>query len=87
MTTTDEYAVVLDAAPHTCWDDPAWNGQMAEPGKCAGCDQAAQHPCRFCGYGEVFTTHNDWAHADNGDPQAPDRPDDEWHDSPHVYNN
>jgi hypothetical protein len=49
---------------HTCWDAPDWDGTMAAEGECAGCDEAAQHPCRFCGYGHVFTTHNSELHAD-----------------------
>lgn len=67
---------------HTCWNDPDWQGTLTDG--CAGCDQAARYPCRWCGYGHAFTTHNDVAHAENGDPNVPALPSDEWHDSPHV---
>lgn len=77
------YELLTDAAPHTCWSTPKWDGTMQEG--CAGCDEAAQHPCQWCGYGEVFTTHNDLAHAENGDPDVPADPPDAWHDSPHLY--
>lgn len=77
------YTIMPNAAAHTCWDHPDWDGCMRDD--CAGCDEAAEHPCRFCGYGAVFTTHSDLAHAENGDPDVPDRPTDEWHDSPHIY--
>lgn len=53
---------------HTCWDTPEWDGQMQD--NCKGCDQAAKYPCEFCGYGEVFTTHNSMAHIENGDQIA-----------------
>jgi hypothetical protein len=77
------YAVKTDAIKHTCWDDPQWDGSMQVD--CAGCDEAAKNPCRFCGYGRVFATHNDLAHAENGDTTVPDDPTNEWHDSPHLY--
>ena len=90
MTTT--YTPKADPAPHACWTDPGWDGTMAEAGACAGCDEATAHPCRFCGYGHVFTTHSDLAHAEGGDPQRPavftTEPDDvvnAWTDAPHVY--
>lgn len=83
---------IHDAAPHTCWDAPDWDGQLSAPGECAGCDEAVQHPCSYCGYGHVFTTHNDLAHAENGDTfeGAPRRPDgelaDAWFNNPHISN-
>lgn len=77
------YQLKADPARHTCWDDPQWDGTMQEG--CDGCDEAAKHPCRYCGYGEAFTTHNDLAHAENGDEQVPDDPTDAWHNSPHIY--
>ena len=69
---------------HTCWDDPQWDGLMKAQGRCAGCDEAAQHPCRYCGYGHVFATHNDLAHAENGDPDVPEIPDDTWICAPRL---
>jgi hypothetical protein len=71
-----------DAAPHTCWDDPTWDGLLRD--SCAGCDQAVAHPCQWCGYGHAFTTHSDVAHAENGDTNVPAEPTDAWHNSPHV---
>lgn len=79
------YIVSKGAEKHTCWDAPDWDGTMAAPGECVGCDQAAAHPCNFCGYGEVFTTHNVLAHSENGDTQVPDDPTDSWYGSPHIY--
>lgn len=60
-----EVLVVLDSPPHTCWEDPLWDGALTDG--CAGCEAAMRHPCEWCGYGQVFTTHNPLAHADNGD--------------------
>lgn len=57
-------------AKHTCWDDPAWDGCLAAPGECAGCDEATKYPCDWCGYGHVFTTHNVEAHVDDTDAPA-----------------
>jgi hypothetical protein len=71
-------------AAHTCWADPNWDGTLAAEGKCAGCDEAAAHPCEFCGYGDVFTTHNDEAHLEGGDPTMPALLTDEWFNSPHT---
>lgn len=88
-TATTEYTVMENAAPHTCWNDDSWDGTM-DPENCRGCAEAAQHPCIFCGYGHVFTTHSE-AHVENGDPQAPDfyaeidTAISRWADSPHIY--
>lgn len=58
---------MVGAAPHTCWDAPGWDGTISAVGECSGCEQAAAHPCRWCGYGHVFTTHNPDAHLDPDD--------------------
>lgn len=78
------YTLLAYAALHTCWDEPGCEGLLLTDA-CDGCRQAAQHPCRFCGYGEVFTTHNDLAHYENGDDAAPGDPSLYWHNSPHEY--
>lgn len=79
-----EYTLLDSAVEHTCWNDPGWSGTL-ESDRCEGCKQAEQYPCEWCGYGHVFTTHNDVAHAENGDLQVPMRPTLEWHNSPHLY--
>jgi hypothetical protein len=78
-----EYTVKADAAHHTCWDSPQWDGTM--DADCEGCDEAENHKCNFCGYGHVFTTHSDVAHIEAGDTQVPLDPTNEWHDHPHIY--
>jgi hypothetical protein len=76
--------LVLDVrALHTCWTRPDWKGVMMDD--CPGCDVAIEFPCQWCGYGAVFTTHNDLAHAENGDPfigEADDWPAD-WFNLPY----
>lgn len=37
---------------------------------CGRCAFIAAHPCRWCGFGQVFTTHNPLGHCENGDPVA-----------------
>lgn len=76
------YTLLAEPARHTCWDSEDFDGQMQDG--CAGCDQAAAHPCRFCGYGHVFTTHNSDPHFTGGDPLT-DEASDAWVDGPHVY--
>lgn len=81
------YTIKADTPMHTCWGDPAWDG-MLHPEECAACAEAIQHPCVYCGYGEVFTTHNDIAHAENGDitPYPSNTSDQiDWHNKPHIY--
>ena len=77
------YTLLENPKQHTCWDNPEWDGLMQIT--CEGCLQAEEYPCEFCGYGHIFTTHNDVAHAENGDLQVPFKPSIEWHDSPHIY--
>jgi hypothetical protein len=81
-----EYTVPENAVPHTCWDDPDWDGSLTEG--CLGCAEAKQHPCSWCGYGEVFTTHNPTSHFENGDSTLADKTEDdittEWINSPHL---
>lgn len=79
------YKVMENAAKHTCWNAEDWDGLISAEGVCAGCDEANEHPCNFCGYGDAFTTHNDLAHAENGDEQVPVLPTNEWFHSPHIY--
>jgi hypothetical protein len=78
-----KYTVKDTAEQHTCWSDPNWDGTMQNG--CKGCDEAEAHKCEFCGYGHLFTTHNDLAHSDNGDSLVPVDPTNEWHDHPHIY--
>lgn len=80
------YEIKPHAATHTCWDDPKWDGCMVEG--CLGCDEAEKNPCRYCGYGHVFTTHNPDPHYEGGDPsiEADElKITQEWFDSPHLY--
>lgn len=85
-----QYLVEIDAAQHTCWDSPAWDG-MLSPDTCAGCAQAVAHPCHYCGYGHIFTTHNAEAHYEHGDPMVADdkgreiEMSAEWTNHPHIY--
>lgn len=80
-----QYEVMADPAPHTCYNHPDYDGTVMDG--CAGCDQAATHPCKWCGYGAVFTTHAPEAHAENGDPNVTDinALGDDWCDAPHIY--
>jgi len=78
------YTIKPDAKIHTCWEDPQWDGLMVAARDCAGCAEAGLNKCEWCGYGHMFTTHNDLAHDENGDPDVPDDPTGSWHDSPHV---
>lgn len=75
-----------DVIPHTCLTHPDFEGVLMD--ECDGCDQAAKHPCRWCGYGGAFTTHAPEAHAENGDPNVTDVDafGDDWCDAPHIYN-
>lgn len=79
------YRVAETAARHTCWDIPMWDGTMQAD--CLGCAEARANPCRFCGYGHVFTTHNDEPHHAGGDLLIPIPPTDEWYSHPHLYDN
>jgi hypothetical protein len=67
-------------AKHTCWDSPEWEGTMLHG--CPGCDVAEAHPCDYCGYGHIFTTHNYLAHLEDepSDPIAWSMTEDEWND-------
>ena len=76
-----KYTVMSDAKTHTCWDAPEWDGVL-NPDTCEGCREALQHPCDYCGYGEVFTTHNDLAHGEGGDTLNDGS--DAWYNSPHI---
>lgn len=78
-----EYTIMPDVKIHTCWDSPEWDG-LLNPDICDGCREASQHPCAYCGYGEVFTTHNDICHGENGDTLYDET--EGWHNSPHIYN-
>lgn len=75
------YTVMAGAKRHTCWDSPDFDG-IIDPDTCDGCQEAQQYPCDYCGYGHLFTTHNDLAHGENGDTFIDDS--DEWCDSPHI---
>ena len=84
------YEVKSGAAPHTCWDDPQWDGCVSDD--CLGCKEAVANPCEYCGYGHAFTTHNPEAHDENGDPLIatmvfdPDLSETwVWVNSPHIY--
>jgi hypothetical protein len=77
-----------DRIPHACFDHPDYEGTLMNG--CAGCEQAAAHPCKWCGYGGAFATHAPEAHMNNGDPNVTDVNDvagygDEWCDFPHLY--
>lgn len=52
---------------HTCLDNPNWDGCLTAA--CEACDQAVKYPCTFCGYGHIFTTHSDIAHAEKWRPR------------------
>lgn len=78
------YKLAPTAARHTCWNDAQSDGSISAPGVCAGCDEAAEHPCEYCGYGEVFTTHNPERHLSSGDTLTEDDSD-QWRSSPHLY--
>lgn len=82
-----DYTVMpaADAAPHTCFAHPDFEGVLMDD--CAGCRQAAENPCRWCGYGGAFTTHAPEAHSGNGDPNVTDINafGDDWCDVPHIY--
>lgn len=82
------YIPMPDAVEHTCWlDEENYDGlvSVGVDNGCAGCEQAAQYPCRWCGYGACFTTHSPEAHRANGDPDGPsDDVGPEWTDVPHV---
>lgn len=83
----NEYEVVETPA-HTCWDDPMWDGNMTDG--CKGCDAAAKHPCRYCGYGHVFTTHNPETHEEGGDKTFPvvfssEDEENHWMNNTHSY--
>jgi hypothetical protein len=85
--TTPVYGGKPDAVSHSCWDTLEWDGEMQV--ERAGCDETAAHPCRFCGYEHVFTTHNIECHAENGDALTPAWDDsselaDKRTNSPHV---
>lgn len=80
---THLYTVMQKSVAHTCWDDPDCEGVLVEG--CAGCEEAMQHPCRYCGYGNCFATHSDEAHRGNGDVLVPFYATDEWTDAPHIY--
>lgn len=81
------YEVLPHAAAHTCWDDPDWSGKLTDG--CHACDQAKALPCRYCGFGHVFCSHNAEQHAALGDPQVTIAfsPSWAWADSPHIYIN
>ena len=79
------YGLHPSPAEHSCWDDPQWDGTLSKEGACKGCDQAVVYPCRYCGYGRAFTTHNPEAHVENGDEFATSDAPDEWVDAPHLY--
>lgn len=77
------------APPHTCWDAEDWDGTM-QTATCAACSVAEQHPCRVCGYGHVFVTHNAERHTEAGDPywnlrKAGMQQVMEWAERPHIY--
>lgn len=76
-----QYEVMSGAVQHTCWNSPGWDGELSDD--CPGCLQARQYPCRYCGYGHVFTTHSE-AHAERGD-YLPSELTEAWHNSPHIY--
>jgi rRNA maturation protein Nop10 len=76
------YQLMENPAKHSCWTNEDWDGTMQDD--CPGCKQAKAHPCRYCGYGHVFTTHNDEPHHDGGDTQVPIPPDEAWYASPHL---
>jgi hypothetical protein len=88
------YIALPHAAKHTCFDDPSCDGTL-RPVTCAGCEQANQLPCVFCGYGHVFSTHHAEAHMASGDLFVirAERssygfvPSDAWIESPHIYLN
>jgi len=80
--TTHTYTIMPDAKTHTCWDLPEWDGTL-NPEHCEGCQEASQHPCFYCGYGEVFTTHNDLAHGEGGDTLCDGTM--QWYNAPHIY--
>lgn len=84
-TLTPRYRVLPQAKVHTCWNHPTWDGTLCDP--CKGCDEAREHPCRYCGYGHVFPTHSPDSHYEGDDPIIPSESDisDEWLNSPHVY--
>lgn len=78
------YKTAPNPASHTCWASPTWDGTLCAPGECAGCDEANEHPCEYCGYGHVFTTHNPEPHVYSGDALT-DEDSDQWRNSPHLY--
>lgn len=84
------YIVEYDAVPHTCWHADDWDG-MLNPSTCAGCAQAVAHPCHYCGYGHIFTTHNPEQHYERADPNVSDEDGyevempTEWANGPHLY--
>lgn len=83
----NNYKVMPEAdwEPHTCYEDEAYDGTLSAG--CAGCEQAAEHPCMWCGYGGCFTTHSPEGHATNGDPNVAnfDLCSEAWCDYPHLY--
>lgn len=82
------YRVNTRAEEHTCWAADWFDGSLA-PNECKGCDVAVEHPCLYCGYGHVFTTHNAEVHWENEDPTLMgvdwEAITDEWSNNPHVY--
>lgn len=83
----NKYTVMpeCDWEPHTCYESETYDGTLSEG--CAGCEQAAEHPCMWCGYGGCFTTHSPEGHATNGDPNVAnfDMCSESWCDYPHLY--
>lgn len=78
------YTVAADPLPHVCPNDQT----RLYPEYCPGCAQAATHPCRWCAYGDIFTTHNSAAHDANGDPCWRDVQAASlylWRNAPHEY--
>lgn len=54
---------------------------------CLACNEIKHHPCEYCGFGEIFYTHNDITHCEGGDEFVPDCMTEEiipWTESIHV---
>lgn len=89
------YSVAADATTHTCWIAETWNGTL-DAENCAGCAQAAEHPCNFCNYGVTVGYHVQQMHRTQKDSLTPhtlgqySQPQEiaryaRWSESPHIY--